>query len=443
MKTKIFSALFAMLAFMAVNARAFAQVEQPVPPTPPAGYKLDKTIDDKEYKQKMAELKVKMADLTRQMAALSAKQGDQITAAINKKFDKKFTAKFKEFGKDFAGSFKGMVPEVSGSFKNLDGVTFRKFSNEEYKKKVASGQIIEKIKNYSKTYSVASTDLLQISNSFGRVTVNTWNKNEFKVDVQMKFSGPDAESVNEMVNGSGITDSKVGSTVSFKTTIFRNDGNSDRNGEDQEVNYTVYMPAGNPVDITNKFGDVTLPDLSGKANIRVNFGILVAQRLTNTQNDVQIKFTEDRTATIALFNGGKLKADFSKLKAGTLDNADATFGFSDIDIARIKGTANMSVKFGRGLNIAAVDRSVKNVNITATNTKVNVDFKESSSFSFDVTTRFGSFNMNEDNMKVTSKTPADDDRKYSSTKIYKGYIGKNNADSNITVNGRFTDIRFE
>jgi hypothetical protein len=71
--------------------------------------------------------------------------------------------------------------------------------DEEYKEKVASGEIIEKIKNYSKSYSVDGNDLLQINNSFGKSgTVNTWNKNEFKVDVQMKFGSEDEEAVNDL-----------------------------------------------------------------------------------------------------------------------------------------------------------------------------------------------------------------------------------------------------
>jgi len=204
------------------------------------------------------------------------------------------------------------------------------------------------------------------------------------------------------------------------------------------------MPAGNPIDISNKFGDVTLPDLSGKAIIKVQFGNLVAQRLTHSQNDVQIKFTQEKTSTIVLFNGGRLKVDFSKLKAGILDNVEGSFSFSDVDIARLKGTANMNIKFksGHGVTIGAIDKGAKNININANNTTVDIDFKQSIGFNFDVTTKFGGFDLNDDNMKVTSKTPTDEDRGYSSTKTYKGYIVKNGTDNNIVISGRFSNIKF-
>ena len=133
-----------------------------------------------------------------------------------KDFDKKFNAKFKDFGKDFSGSFNGMVPDVDVAVNNN---TSRNVSDEEYKKQVANGEITERVKNYSKSYSVDCNDVLQINNKFGKITVNTWNKSEFKVDVQMKFSSNNEETVNDLIEGSSISDSKVGSVVSFKTNL--------------------------------------------------------------------------------------------------------------------------------------------------------------------------------------------------------------------------------
>ena len=401
MKIKIFNiALFAVLAFIAVSAQAFAQVEPAVPPTPPANYKLDKTLDDKEYRQKMSELKVKMADLGKQMAALSAKQSKQITAAINKNFDKKFANQFKDFGKEFAGSFKNMVPDVHVELSGLNNVSISN-NNEEYRKKVASGQITEKIKNFSKTYSADADDLLRIDNRYGRVTVNTWAKKEFKVDVQMKFGSDDADRVNEMINGSGIADSKIGSTVSFRTNVYQSEDGSSSRHQSIEINYTIYMPAGNALEITNKFGGVTLPDLSGRTLLRVSYGTLDAQQLLNKDNDVKVRFGD---ANIVTFNGGKLDVGYGKLKAGTVNNVDANISFGGFTVARLKNSVDVNIKYGDGFNIGTIDKSVRNLNINASFTKINMDFSESESFNFDITTKFGSFNYDDDKVKVTSKT---------------------------------------
>jgi len=461
MGIRIFNRLLAFIAVLTLSAQAFAQDTLPAPPLPPENYKLkeyknnkefktnkeykfnkefkfNRNIDGAVFKQNMSKLNLKMADLHKQMFVMNSKINTKVFVKM-KDFDKKFNAKFKDFGKDFSGSFNGMVPDVDVAVNN----TSRNVSDEEYKKQVANGEITEKIKNYSKSYSVDGNDVLQINNKFGKITVNTWNKSEFKVDVQMKFSSNNEEAVNDLIEGSSISDSKIGNVVSFRTNLAS--GKSQNGGNNQQridINYTVYMPAGNAIDINNQFGSVILPDLSGKATIKVQFGNLIAQHLSNTQNDITINFTQGNTSTIEFFNGGKLKVQYSKFKAGTLNNVDADFGFSNIDIDRLKGSADVSVKYGNGINIAGIDKSVKNININSQFAKVNLDFKDSDDFTFDVTSKMSGFDNNSSRAKVTSKSPSDEERGWSSTKNYKGYIGKNNSDSRIVINASFGRVSF-
>lgn len=436
MKTRIFNKqrLFIAIALLAIGNTAFAQETAAPAPEPPLPPKVYTYKENKDFKQGMSELKIKMHGLKKQMVLISKAQSKNITIVM-KGFDKQFKESFKDFGKNFSGSFSNMTPELSGS---LNGINCNNnLSDEEYKQQVENGQISEKVKNYSKTYSVDRNDLLQISNSFGKVTVNTWNRSEFKVDVQMKFGSENESVVDDMINGSSISDSKVGSTVSFRTNLYQ----SNRRGNNQkiEINYTVYMPAGNPVDITNKFGGVVLPDLSGKTLIRVSYGALNAQQLLNSDNDVQVKFGD---ANITTFNGGKLLVAYGKLKAGTVNNIDAEIQFSSIDIDRLKTSADINIKYGSGFNIGTIDKSLRNLNINASFTKINLDFGQSESFNFDVTTKFGSFHYDDDRTKVTSKSPSDEERGWSSTKSYKGYIGKNNTDGKIVINANYTGVNF-
>jgi len=462
MKPKIFKhALLAAIAVLAISTSVSAQDSLAVPPMPPVKLKMYKFKQDKALKQNMADLKGKMKQLQKQMDQKNFKMNMDMKFAF-KDFDKKFSESFKDFdksfkdfgknfnesfkdfGKNFSGSFSEMAPNFSGDFKNLNSISYNSNSNannEEYKQKVASGEMIEKVKTYSKSYSVDANDVLQISNSFGKVVVNTWAKKEFKVDVQMKFGADDEDYVNNMINGSSISDSKDGSIVSFKTILARN--NSRHGNNHIEVNYTVYMPAGNALDLTNKFGSVTLPDLSGKVTVVVNFGSLIAQQLTNSENDIQLKFTQDGASSIALLNGGKLKLGYGKLKAGIFNNVDADISFSAISIDRLKNSASFRIKYGDGVNIGTIDKSVRNINFNASFSKIKLDFKDSESFNFDITTKNGDFNYNDDKTKVTAKTPSDGDRGWSSTKTYKGYIGKDNSDGKITINASFTGVKFQ
>jgi hypothetical protein len=459
MRTKIFKhGLLAAIAVLTIGTSTFAQETPVEPPAPPevteAPMVNTPKFSTKEYTQKMSELKVKMRDLQKQMTKLQLKQNKQMTLTMKgfdkkfkgdfKDFGKNFNKNFKDFGKDFAGSFSELSPEFLGNLSglnNLNGVSYsnsNSSNNDDYKQKLASGQMTEKTKNYSKTYSVDANDVLQINNTFGKVVVNTWTKNEFKVDVQMKFGADDEDYVNDMINGSSISDSKVGSVVSFKTNIARSSGN--RHGDNHiEINYTVYMPAGNALDITNKFGNVTLPDLSGKTTINVSYGALNVQQLLNRENDVKVRFGD---ATIVTFNGGKLDIGYGKLKAGTVSNVNANISFASMNVDRLKNAVDVSIKYGDGFEIGSIDKSVRNLNINASFTKIKLDFKDADSFNFDVVTKMGDFNYNDDKTKVTAKTPSDGERGWSSTKTYKGYIGKNNSDGKIAINASYTAVKF-
>ncbi|HEX5023984.1 MAG TPA: hypothetical protein VFV68_01875, partial [Agriterribacter sp.] len=43
--------------------------------------------------------------------------------------------------------------------------------------------VVEKRKNYSKSYTVASNESIALNNSFGEMKISTWDKNEVKVDI--------------------------------------------------------------------------------------------------------------------------------------------------------------------------------------------------------------------------------------------------------------------
>ncbi|TFF40335.1 hypothetical protein [Mucilaginibacter psychrotolerans] len=457
MELKIFNRrMFALIAGIALSIIAFAQSTLAMPQTVTPQ---TEQLDDKTYQKQMADLQKQMSNLQKQMAKLRMDKSQQKLAAASKKRNEQFKMKFKDFGKDFkefgkkfgkdfgktfgadfgknfSGSFAGVVPD-SGSFNTMSFST----DSSGYSSTVNSGDQVEKIKNYSKTYSVDANDVLQINNSFGKITVNTWAKNEFKVDVQMKFGSDNADAVDDMINGSSIEDSKVGSMVSFRTKLYDNGGNRSSRHQSIEINYTVYMPAGNPIDINNKFGAVVLPDLSGKAFIKVSYGNLVAGQLSNAQNEIDLRFG-DGNSSLSSFNNGKISVAYTQIKVGSANNLDAEIKFGGINVERLKGSADVNARYGDGFRVGTIDKSVKSINVDAQFTKIRFDFKQSENFNFDVTTKFGSFSYDDDQVKVTSKLPSDDDRGWSSTKSYKGYVGKAGSTNRIVIDASYTDVSF-
>jgi hypothetical protein len=89
----------------------------------------------------------------------------------------------------------------------------------DFEKKVQSGEYKMKSKSYSKSYNVDANDKLQIENRYGKVEVNTWAKNEVKVDVEIKTYANEDDDAQKLLDMVKINDSKDGNGVNFKTQI--------------------------------------------------------------------------------------------------------------------------------------------------------------------------------------------------------------------------------
>lgn len=430
----------------------------------------NKTQEDKEYKQQMQKLQEQMRDLQKQMQKLQTKEFTKKTADLQKmarELSAEALAHVNDY--DVSGAVKGLgitsnlrsygnlgqLAETKGYelFKspNTFNYNFNYTDDGKLKDRIASGEVKEKLKSYTKSYSVNGNDKLQINNSFGKVTVNTWTKNEVKVEVQIKAYADDEDEAQKLIDNITITDSKENAVISFKTNI---DANTNKNSNNNvigtwftsgkshtrkmEVNYTIYMPAKSQLDITNKFGGIVLPDLSGKLNVNLTYGNLVGQQLTNPENSITVKFGEAR---IASYTSGDLNVSYGKLLLGMADNLKAKVSFSSINVDRLKSSGDIDARYGDGITVGEFDKNFKNLSVDARFTKVNLNLKDN--FDFDVSTTYGSFNYDNNAVKVITRTPADDERRYISTRNFKGQVNKGNAAKMITIRSSYASVKFD
>jgi hypothetical protein len=303
----------------------------------------------------------------------------------------------------------------------------------------------ERVKNYSKSYSVDGNDKLALDNKYGRVSINTWNKSEVKVEIQIKGMASDDETAQKLVDAISISDSKDGNVVSFRTNF--GTGNSSlwnlfNNMNDRhraEVNYTVYMPSTMSLDLRNKYGSVSLPSLSGKVNIDNAYGSLVAKALTNPSNEFNFHYYE---VNIEEVKGCNLNLSYGSLKLGTVGRLDANVNYAPVDIEKLNTSGTINAKYGGGVKIGEISKTLRNLDIDSKYSSVNIALRGDENFDFDVTVKYGSFNFDENRLKVTSKSP-DDSRGFHPTKNYRGYAGNSNSNNKININTTYQSVKLE
>lgn len=304
----------------------------------------------------------------------------------------------------------------------------------------------EKTRIISKTYAVDRNDKLAVNNQFGRVVIHTWAKNEIKVDVEVKAfeaSDSDAAKLLETVN---IIDSRSNNVISFKTTFEKTATNvwsRVKNGKEErrgvQVNYEIYMPAKNALDITNHYGSTVIPDFAGPVNISSSYGSFTAGRLDNPANQVKVSYG---SASMSDYVNGNLAVSYGSLKLANAEKVNATIKYSGAKIARLLAGGNFELAYAGGFKIDEVDKNVKNLYINSSYSGVTLGIDEKADFNFDVTVSYAGFNYNDQKMNLVNQlTDQDKAKSWSPTKNYKGSMGKG-SDSKITIKSSYGGVKF-
>ncbi|WP_207535871.1 DUF4097 family beta strand repeat-containing protein [Desertivirga arenae] len=306
----------------------------------------------------------------------------------------------------------------------------------------------EKSKSIVREYKVDGNDKLAIDNQFGNVQVNSWSNNSIKVEISIKAFERDDEKAEELLNNVSISESKEHNVIGFVTHIARANRGGDfwgirrLNGVTErrgvEVNYTIYMPSKNPLDVTNKYGNVTLPVLSGIVNANCSYGNLRADKLLNSANRIKVAYGK---ANIDELKAANLDIAYGGLTLESADNLNATVSYSSAKIGKLSGDGSVNVRYCGGFKIAEVDRKIKTLNVDAAYSNVSLSFEPAASFDFDVTVSYGGFNYGDDKVVVVNRSPETNSRGPHFTKNYKGQIGKG-SDAKVVVNSKYGSVHF-
>ena len=428
MKPKIFNAAIVIVAACFATSltslaqspvKAIAPTDSAVAPVPPVDINVEPVIVSTTLPAINTIVKVKLHKLNVQLKKLSIQANAQVMAAV------------KNINVD--ADIDDIAPQINVIVSNagVNTITTTTTNDDD-----------DRVKNYSKTYSADANDVLSIENKYGNVTVNTWNRNEVKVDVQVKVSAGSDDATQKLLDNVNISDSKNGSLISFRTIIGEVKSSwysvfQGGSSKKMEINYTVYMPAKNELVIDDRYGAIYLPDLDGKVTINSAYGSLKAKSLTN-ESTLRVKYGN---ANIDNLNNSTIQLSYGELTIGSVNALTADVSYSPVKIARLHTSAAINLRYGGGLQIGDLDRAVKSLEIYSSYSNVDIGLSGDENADFAIVTRYGDFNYSDHAFTITAKNP-DDEKGFHSTKSYKGYIGRANSGKSITINSSYGNVKF-
>lgn len=280
-------------------------------------------------------------------------------------------------------------------------------------------------KQINRRFKVTPETRIEITNKYGKIKINTWEKDSIVFDIKIKVEDKKLSKLEKLIGEVDFdfvnslhyvtAHTKVGENrsglekevLNFKETVLQSDGKI-------EIDYTVWMPETNQLKVENKFGDIYIDDYLGDIEIALSNGNLKAHDFSGKTN-LKLSFAD---ATVNQLKTGRLDCNYSEVyikKANKLQvtskssdfeineldelNTDSRrdkFRIQSIGILTAKGsftnyrineiTESLNVKTEYGdLDAEQVSPDFKSVFIESKSTDLNLYFSEKDEFGFEIT----------------------------------------------------------
>ena len=138
----------------------------------------------------------------------------------------------------------------------------------------------EVTKEYHKEYT-AGTKTLDISNKYGDVVIQSWDKDQIVIDVKVTVDMSNKERAQKFLDQIDVQFSEGTNVVSAKTIIddkfnFTGWGDSKK----FSIDYHIKMPVGTDLILANKYGNTDIDELHGLMDLDIKYGNITAGKLT-------------------------------------------------------------------------------------------------------------------------------------------------------------------
>lgn len=298
-----------------------------------------------------------------------------------------------------------------------------------------------KKKEINKSFNVSKSDILQMDNRFGNITVTHWSKGEVAIRVVIEAKARNDEKAQAIIDRVNIRMEKMGNTVSAVTSLKSQNGNGGSN-ESFTINYYVTMPAELTCDLTQKYGNIIMPENNkGRCDLHVKYGNLNGGNFTGPLN-IDVKYgnlgiadVDNATLDLAycskssVRNGSQLNIDskYSNLDLGNVQKIQVESQYGDVHINRLN-SGYMELKYAKcridelkqGIDVDELSYSTLTIKDLASNfDKINVD------------ARYGNLNISIDE-KASFRVVANN-LKYGSCKIQGGFNIQRRSQDESTV----------
>lgn len=142
-------------------------------------------------------------------------------------------------------------------------------------------------KTIKKEFEISAEGTTGIHNKYGKININTWDRNRVKVEVMIVVRAGSEEVAQSIFDRIDVNFSNSSNYVSAKTEISSTSNSwwkDNNNKADYSINYEVWMPTGNQLEIDAQYCDAKVAPLNNGANVHLKYGNLEMEGLGEELN---------------------------------------------------------------------------------------------------------------------------------------------------------------
>lgn len=261
------------------------------------------------------------------------------------------------------------------------------------------------------SFKVNKDDLLRVDNRFGNITVTHWDKKEVSIHIVIESKSSNERQAQQNLDRVTVTANQYNQEITALTSLKERNWNSSGNEERLTINYFIKMPATLQTDLTQKYGNIYLPDKNeGKSVLNIKYGNLQAGDFTKDL-DLEIKYGNANIGSVttaildlgycgnvSLLNAEKLDMDakyshvnmqnikrlilenkYGNVRAEKIEKADMEIKYGETKVETIEKELVLDISYST-LTVREVASDFQRIDIDAHYGNVNLYFSPTAAF---------------------------------------------------------------
>jgi len=285
----------------------------------------------------------------------------------------------------------------------------------------------EQKKTFHEEYDVKADAELIISNEYGNVIIETWDKNQVVIDIIIKVEGKSDSKAKEVLDKIVINFNGSPSEVKVETSI---KGKLNCSNCNLSIDYDVKMPSTNHLNLSNSFGSAYLGDLNGNTNFNISYGSLSLGKLASKENNIKVNFGDleiesVKAADIDIESGTMeigaagyldlyvryagleigevseliLDGEYQDAEIGSVNMLRAKVSFMGLEIGELFNKMDIISSYG-DIEVSRVAKGFSSIDITSDFGDVELGISSSASYMLEAAGSLGDINFPESRSEI-------------------------------------------